>query len=134
MKYVSLIICLISCLFFSSCSDLTIQAGTQVNPYTYDYYTIVKNGIPYHENGRIIYYYYRGLYYYPYMANNHWYLYPYRNQYLHHYHPVPHDNRYHYHSNSYAPYYRPGNNHNPHNKGDNHRNNHPTNRDHHSRK
>lgn len=75
-KFKLFLIGLCSLIFTSSC-----ETYGQIYYEDYDginYSTIITYGTPYYYGDVIGYYYYRGLFYYPYLWNNIWYLRPYR--------------------------------------------------------
>ena len=95
MKIVRIfILSILICIGVSSCST-----STYVQPYVDDvaipteitYTTVVTYGIPYYFNGIISYYVYNGIYYYPYIWHNHWYVHPYTHVQPHGFIHRPHN-------------------------------------------
>lgn len=78
MKRIKIILIMLCTLFLTSSCETYSQVYYDDYNDGVSYTTVVTYGTPYYYDGVIGYYFYRGLYYYPYLWNNVWYFRPYR--------------------------------------------------------
>ena len=95
--------------------DIYVESSADIVQSNIDYNIVFRFGTPYYYEGRLLYYLYEGLYYYPYLYDNYWYMRVYRRPFNHlHYRPYFRPHRYDYrfdrsfrpHSNWHHDYYR----------------------------
>lgn len=95
--------------------DIYVESSADIVRSNIDYNIVFRFGTPYYYEGRLLYYLYEGLYYYPYLYDNYWYMRVYRRPFNHlYYRPYFRPHRYDYrfdrsfrpHSNWHHDYYR----------------------------
>ena len=97
-------------------NDIYVEASQYEVRSNISFDIVIRYGTPYYYNGSILYYFYDGLYYYPYWYDNYWYVKSYSRPFNHlRYRPYfrPSHNDYRFKPGTYRgydrPHYRPNN-------------------------
>jgi len=78
-----------------------------ITPSNFSFDVVINNGAPYYSNGRILYYIYNDVYYYPFYYSNRWYVRAYRRPFVNKPYFRPRRNDYYFRPGYYAGFNKP---------------------------